>query len=65
MTRTETNIEPPDARTEMDWADTGQPWLDISAWMPDEIKAITPLVDRLLQLVEESHCLPGLEAESC
>jgi anti-sigma regulatory factor (Ser/Thr protein kinase) len=43
----------------MDWRVTPDSLLDISVWMPSEIKAITPLVERLLQLVEESHCLPG------
>jgi serine/threonine-protein kinase RsbW len=35
--------------------------LDIEAWMPSEMKAIAPLVDRLMQLVEDSHCVPGEE----
>jgi len=59
LTPTETIIESPDARVQMGWKDAPDPLLDISAWMPNEIKAITPLVDRLLRLVEESQCLPG------
>jgi serine/threonine-protein kinase RsbW len=27
--------------------------------MPSEVKAISPLVDRLIRLIEESHCIPG------
>jgi hypothetical protein len=65
MSLAETTIEPRDARVQMDWRDTPDSLLDISVWMPSENKAINPLVERLLQLVEESHCLPGLEAESC
>ena len=61
MTRTETTIEPPDVRVQMDWGGTDDFLLDIEAWIPSEIEAIPPLVDRLLQLVEESHCLPGSE----
>ena len=29
--------------------------------MPSEIKAISPLVDRLIRLIEESHCVAGEE----
>jgi anti-sigma regulatory factor (Ser/Thr protein kinase) len=29
--------------------------------MPSEMKAIAPLVDRLMRLVEGSHCVPGEE----
>jgi serine/threonine-protein kinase RsbW len=35
--------------------------LDIEAWMPSEIKAISPLVDRLMRLIEGSHCVAGGE----
>jgi anti-sigma regulatory factor (Ser/Thr protein kinase) len=59
MSLAETTIELPDTRAEMDWKDKPDPLLDVFAWMPSEIKAINPLVDRLLQSVEESRCLPG------
>ncbi len=35
--------------------------LDIEAWMPSEMKAIAPLVDRLMRLVERSGCVRGEE----
>jgi serine/threonine-protein kinase RsbW len=35
--------------------------LEIDAWMPSEIKAISPLVERLMRLVEGSHCITGEE----
>lgn len=35
--------------------------LEIEARMPSEIKAISPLVDRLIRLIEESHCVAGEE----
>jgi serine/threonine-protein kinase RsbW len=35
--------------------------LEIKARMPSEIKAISPLVDRLSRLIEESHCVLGEE----
>jgi len=35
--------------------------LKIEAWMPSEIKAISPLVDRLMRLVEGSRCVAGNE----
>jgi len=35
--------------------------LEIEARMPSEIKAISPLVDRLIRLIAESHCVSGEE----
>jgi serine/threonine-protein kinase RsbW len=35
--------------------------LKIEAWMPSEIKAISPLVDRLMRLIEGSRCVAGNE----
>jgi hypothetical protein len=29
--------------------------------MPSEVRAISPLVDRLMRLIEESQCVPGKE----
>src|SRR5216684_1687397 len=36
--------------------------LDIDSWMPSAIPAISPLVDRLMRLIEGSQCVPGAEA---
>jgi anti-sigma regulatory factor (Ser/Thr protein kinase) len=35
--------------------------LEVDAWIPSEIKAISPLVDRLMRLIEGSHCITGEE----
>jgi serine/threonine-protein kinase RsbW len=35
--------------------------LKIDSWMPSKIQAISPLVDRLMRLIEGSQCLPGDE----
>jgi serine/threonine-protein kinase RsbW len=35
--------------------------LKIDAWMPSEIKAISPLADRLMRLIEGSRCVAGNE----
>src|SRR5229473_2153572 len=35
--------------------------LKIEAWMPSEIKAISPLVNRLIRLIEGSRCVAGNE----
>jgi len=35
--------------------------LKIEAWMPSAIKAISPLVDRLMRLIEVSRCVAGSE----
>ena len=37
-------------------------FLYIEAWMPSEIKAISPLVDGLMRLIEGSRCVSGGEA---
>jgi serine/threonine-protein kinase RsbW len=36
--------------------------LEVRARMPSEVEAISPLVDRLTRVIEESHCIPGEEA---
>ena len=36
--------------------------LEIDAWLPSEISAISPLVERLMRLIEGSHCVTGEEA---
>jgi serine/threonine-protein kinase RsbW len=33
--------------------------LEIDLWMPSEVRAISPLVDRLKSLIEASQCIPG------
>jgi serine/threonine-protein kinase RsbW len=35
--------------------------LEIDTWIPSEIKAITPLMERLMRLIEGSHCITGEE----
>jgi serine/threonine-protein kinase RsbW len=35
--------------------------LEIDAWIASETKAISPLVDRLMPLIEGSRCVPGKE----
>src|SRR5260370_1158901 len=37
-------------------------FFQIEAWMPSEIKAIFPLVNRLLRMIEASRCVIGEEA---
>jgi serine/threonine-protein kinase RsbW len=35
--------------------------LEIDTWMPSEVRAISPLVDRLMRLIERSQCVAGEE----
>jgi serine/threonine-protein kinase RsbW len=35
--------------------------LEVDAWIPSEVKAVSPLVDRLMRLIEGSHCITGEE----
>ena len=37
--------------------------LEIDSWMPSKIQAISPLVDRLMRLIEGSQCVSGKEFE--
>ena len=36
--------------------------LEIDAWIHSEIQAISPLVERLMRLIEGSYCITGEEA---
>ena len=35
--------------------------LEVNAWIPSEVKAISPLADRLMRLIEGSRCASGEE----
>ena len=35
--------------------------LEVDSWMRSEVRAISPLVDRLIRLIEGSQCAPGEE----
>jgi serine/threonine-protein kinase RsbW len=37
--------------------------LEIDSWMPSNVEAISPLVDRLMRLIERSQCVPGAELD--
>jgi serine/threonine-protein kinase RsbW len=37
--------------------------IDIEAWMPSEIQAISPLVEQLVRLIEGSQCVAGQEPD--
>jgi serine/threonine-protein kinase RsbW len=37
------------------------PILEIDLWMPSEVRAISPLVDRLMKMMEGSQCVSGEE----
>ena len=37
--------------------------LEVDSWMPSAIQAISPLADRLMRLIEGSHCVPGAEPD--
>ena len=38
--------------------------MEIDSWMPSKIQAISPLVDRLMRLIEVSQCVPGDEFDA-
>ena len=49
------DLRPQSARRHAD------PFFEIEAWIPSEIKAVSPLLDRLMRLIEGSHCVCGEE----
>ena len=40
---------------------SGTSVLEIDSWMPSEVRAISPLVDRVMRLIEGSQCVRGQE----
>ena len=60
MARIQTANGPSNLRSQFDGRHAG-PFFEIEAWMPSEIEAISPLVDRLMRLIEGSHCVCGEE----
>jgi serine/threonine-protein kinase RsbW len=37
--------------------------MDVEIWIPSEISRISPLVDRLIQMIELANCVPGEEVD--
>jgi serine/threonine-protein kinase RsbW len=57
-------IQAADGLSDLQWQSGGRhagPVFEIEAWIPSEIKAISPVVDRLMRLIEGSHCVCGEE----
>src|ERR1700730_12318023 len=42
---------------------SGSSILEIDTWVPSEIQAISPTLDRLMRLVEGLQCIPGAEPD--
>jgi len=60
MTRIQTANEPLGLRPQPAGRHT-DPRFEIEAWMPSEIRAISPLMDKLMRLIEGSQCVFGDE----
>jgi serine/threonine-protein kinase RsbW len=60
MARTQVASRPIDFHAAFAGRHTGS-LLEVDAWIPSEVKAISPLVDRLMRLIEGSHCITGEE----
>jgi serine/threonine-protein kinase RsbW len=60
MTRIQAANEPSDFQPQSVGRHAG-PLFQIEAWIPSEIKAISPMMDRLMRLIEGSHCVRGEE----
>jgi serine/threonine-protein kinase RsbW len=50
-----------DLRTHLARTSAGESLLEVDAWIPSEVTAISPLVDRLIRLIEGSRCIAGEE----
>jgi serine/threonine-protein kinase RsbW len=61
MAETQTGNGRPVLRLAFRGIHESRPLLEIEAWMPSEVKAISPLVDRLMRLIEGSRCITGNE----
>ena len=61
MSRMEAPNERAELRAHLPCTRSGESLLGIDAWMPSGLKAISPLVDRLMRLIEGSHCVAGEE----
>ena len=53
----------PDTRLQFSGKRSRSSILELDFWMPSEVRAISPLVDRLMKLIEGSQCVPGEEFE--
>ena len=60
MSRMEAPSGRTDLRAHFDRTSGGS-LLEVDAWIPSDVKAISPLVDRLIRLIEGSHCIIGEE----
>ena len=61
MARMEISNRASDLRTHLATTRGGGSFLEIDAWIPSEVKAISPAVERLMRLIEGSHCITGEE----
>src|SRR6201993_5184501 len=61
MARMEISNGSSDLRTHLATTGGGRSLLEVDAWIPSEVKAIWPLVERLMRLIEKSHCVTGDE----
>ena len=61
MARMEISNGDSDLRTHLATTRGGRSLLEVDAWIPSEVKAISPLVERLMELIEGSHCVTGEE----
>ena len=51
----------PDTQSQFSGKRSQSSVLEIDFWMSSEVRAISPLVDRLMRLIKRSQCVPGEE----
>jgi serine/threonine-protein kinase RsbW len=62
MARMEVLNRRSDLRAHLARTSAGESLLEVDAWIPSEVKAISPLVDRLMRLIAGSRCITGEES---
>jgi serine/threonine-protein kinase RsbW len=53
--------EAPNFQPEFSEKGSGSSILEVDSWMASKIQAVSPLVDRLMRLIERAKCVPGNE----
>ena len=55
--------EAPNSQPKFSGKRSGSSILEIDTWMPGEIQAVSPTVDRLMRLIQGSECVQGAERD--
>ena len=57
-----TKVNPPNHKTTV--RDHGGPYIDLERYLPSEVAAISPFVDKLMILIKKCRCVPERETDA-